>query len=200
MKKTPALVLIAISTVLIISAGCITDTDTGTKTQSYEIVWVGTPPAGDEMIEAELSRRIIPYPGTVYDNVTVSIMEKDGVMRFRVSATSSACRYPDLYDFTYNNRLIRTGYLLEAIPEPVRQDAIGIAMQNQEIADAISGAGIPTVKRILPETSEKFYAPKTLLSVTWIDAPVSALVDMDSRSVVETWKGDQSGSNSVSSS
>ena len=54
----------------------------------------------------------------------------------------------------------------------------------------ISAAGIPTVKRILPETSEKFYAAKTCLSVTWTDASVSALVDMGSRSVVKTWGGE----------
>jgi hypothetical protein len=108
-------------------------------------------------------------------------------MHLRVSATSSACRYPDLYDFTYQSReLVRTGYLLEAIPESVRQDAIAIAMQNHEIAGALSGdAGVPTVKRILPETSEKFYAPKTLLSVTWIDRAV-----MDARRVVKTWSGE----------
>jgi len=77
------------------------------------------------------------------------------------------------------------------IPESVRQDAIGIAMQNQEIAGALSGdAGVPTVRRILPETSSEFYVPKTLLSVTWIDTMVSALVDMDARRVVKTWSGE----------
>jgi hypothetical protein len=81
--------------------------------------------------------------------------------------------------------------LLEAIPESVRQDAIGIAMQDPGIAGALSdGAGVPTVKRILPETSSEFYAPKTLLSVTWIDRAVSALVDMDTHRVVKTWSGE----------
>ena len=186
MKKIPILIIIAISAALIIGSGCVTDT--GQKTKSYEIVWAGTPPADHKMIETELSHQIAPYQCAAYDNVTVSVSEKDGTMHFRVSATSSACRYPDLYDFAYRNReLVRTGYLLEAIPETTRRDAIGIAMQNQEIAGALSGAGVPTVKRILPETSAKFYASKTCLSVTWADASVSALVDMDSRSVVETW-------------
>jgi len=186
MKKISILIIIAISAALIIGSGCVTDT--GQKTRSYAIVWAGTPPADHEMIETELSHQIAPYPGIGYDNVTVSVSEKDGAMHFRVSATSSACRYPDLYDFAYRNRgLVRTGYLLEAIPETTRHDAIGIAMQNQEIAGALSGAGVPTVKRILPETSAKFYASKTCLSVTWADASVSALVDMETGSVVETW-------------
>ncbi|MEA1943942.1 MAG: hypothetical protein U9N07_01155 [Euryarchaeota archaeon] len=192
MKKILILIIIAISTALIIGAGCITDTETGNKARSYMIVWAGTPPVDHKLIETELSHQIAPYSGAGYDNVTVSVSEKDGTMHFRVSATSSACRYPDLYDFTYRNReLVRTGYLLEAIPETTRQDAIGIAMQHPEIADALSGAGVPTVKRILPETSSKFYAAKTLLSVTWTDVSVSALVDMDTCSVVETWGGNE---------
>ena len=189
MKNATTLAVIAISTALIIGAGCITDTEK--KIQSYRIIWAGTPPADHEMIETELSHQIAPHPGMVYDNVTVSPSE-NGVMHLRVSATSSACGYPDLYEFTYQNReLVRTGYLLEAIPESVRQDAIGIAMQDPGIAGALSdGAGVPTVKRILPETSSEFYAAKTCLSVTWIDRAVSALVDMDTRRVVETWSGE----------
>jgi len=189
MKNATILAVIAISTALIIGAGCITDTEK--KIQSYRIIWAGTPPADHEMIETELLHQIAPHPGMVYDNVTVSVSE-NGVTHLRVSATSSACGYPDLYDFTYQNReLARTGYLLEAIPESVRQDAIGIAMQDPGIAGALSdGAGVPTVKRILPETTEKFYAAKTCLSVTWADASMSALVDMDTRRVVKTWSGE----------
>jgi len=42
------------------------------------------------------------------------------------------------------------------------------------------------VKRILPGTSQKFYVPKTLLSVTW--KGISALIDPDERKVVQVWK------------
>ena len=188
MEKIPTLAVIAISAALILGAGCITDT--GDNARSYNIVWTDTPPADHKAIEAELSHQIAPYPGAVYGNVTVSASEKDGV-RLHISAASPTCRYPDLYDFAYmNHELIRTGYLLEAIPEATRQDAIGIAMQNPEIAGALpggAGAGVPTVRRILPETAEEFYVPKTCISVTWADASVSALVDMGTGSVVETW-------------
>nr|QNO45873.1 hypothetical protein GMLOODHH_00003 [Methanosarcinales archaeon ANME-2c ERB4] len=189
MKKISTLTVIMISTALIIGAGCITDTEIGNKARSYTVAWADAPPVDHTAIETKLSRQIAPYSGAAYDNVTVSVFEKDDAMHLRVSATSSACRYPDLYDFTYQNReLVRTGYLLEAIPEITRHDAVEIAMQNPEIAGALpGGSGVPTVKRILPETSEKFYATKTLLSVTWADASVSALVDMDTGSVVETW-------------
>ena len=163
MAKIPTLAVIAISAAaLILGAGCITDT--GDSAQSYSIVWTDTPPADHRAIEAELSHQITAYPGAVYGNVTVSASEKDGGIRLHISAASPTCRYPDLYDFVYmNHELIRTGYLLEAIPETTRQDTIGIAMQNPEIAGALSGgagAGVPTVRRILPETAEEFYVPK----------------------------------------
>jgi hypothetical protein len=189
MKNATILAVIAISTALIIGAGCITDTEK--KIQSCEIMWAGTPPADHEMIETELSHQIVPHPGMVYDNVTVSVVEKVGAMHLRVSATSSACAYLDRYEFIYDDHLTRTGYLLEAIPESTRQDAVGIAMQDPGIAGALSGdTGTPTVRRILPETTEKFYAAKTCLSVTWADASMSALVDMDTRRVVKTWSGE----------
>jgi hypothetical protein len=185
---TSTILILAVSTALIIGAGCV---ETGENCQSYNVVWAGTQPDDHKTIETHISRQIAPYQGVVYGNVTISKSEKDGVTHLRVSATSPGCQYPDLYDFAYQGqKLTRTGYLLEAIPETTRQDAIGIAMQNQEIAGALSGdagAGVPTVRRILPETAAEFYVEKTCLSVTWADASVSALVDMDTGSVVETW-------------
>ena len=86
-----------------------------------------------------------------------------------------------------------TGYLLEAIPATDRIKALDIVFsQGEEIRQAITQSrSEPTVKRILPQTSEKFYKPKTLLSVTWQDVQVSALVDVDPYTVVEIWNGDE---------
>jgi hypothetical protein len=190
MKKILILFVIMILSAIITSPGCITDTEQ--KVQTYNIIWVNTQPSDYEYIETQLSSQITPYKGIEYDNVTISANEKDEVMHLHISATSPACRYPDLYEFEYNNQeLTRTGYLLEAIPEKTRQDAIGIAMENPDIASSLSGdVGDPTVRRILPETSEKFYKAKTCLSITWEKILTSALVDMDTLSVVKMWNGE----------
>ncbi len=185
---TSIILILAVSIALLIGAGCV---ETGQNGQSYNVTWAGTQPDDSKTIETHISRQIAPYQGVVYGNVTISKSEKDGVTHLRVSATVPGCQYPDLYDFAYQNRkLTRTGYLLEAVPDAIRQDAIGIAMQNPEIAGVLpdgAGAGVLTVRRILPETAAEFYAEKTCLSVTWTDASVSALVDMETGSVVKTW-------------
>ena len=187
-KMTSIILILAVSIALLIGAGCV---ETRQNSQSYNVTWIGTQPDDSRTIETHISRQIAPYQGVVYGNVTISKSEKDGVTHLRVSATSPGCSHPDLYDFAYpNQKLTRTGYLLEAIPDATRQDAIGIAMQNPEIAGVLpdgAGAGVPTVRRILPETTAEFYAEKTCLSVTWADASVSALVDMGTGSVVKTW-------------
>ena len=165
--------------------GCITDVDSSSP--MYEITWAGTPPAESETIERMIAQEASPYSDAVYGNVTISALGDNGRLRIHVVAVSSDSQYPDLYDFTYRDgELILVGYLLEAIPEPVRSEAIGIVIQSEYIADAY---GTPSVKRILPETAAKFYAPRTLLSVTWMDSSASALVDMDKRQVVEVWSG-----------
>jgi len=192
MKKTATLtsiiLVLTISIALTIGAGCV---GTGQNNQSYNVTWTGTQPDDHKTIETQVSRQIAPYPGVVYDNVTISKSKKDGDTQFRVSATLPGCSYPDLYDFAYpDQKLTRTGYLLEAIPDATRQDAIGIAMQNPDIAGVLpddAGAGVPTVRRILPETAAEFYAEKTCISITWADTSVSALVDMGTGSVVELW-------------
>lgn len=190
MTPTPTLTSITlaltIGIALTIIAGCV-----GPNSQSYDIIWTGMQPDDHKAIETQVSRQIEPYPGVVYDNVTISKSTKDGVVHLRVSATLPGCSHPDLYDFVYHyQKLTRIGYLLEAIPDATRQDAIGTAMQDPEIAGALpdyADAGTPTVRRILPETAAEFYAEKTCISVTWADASVSALVDPETASVVGTW-------------
>ncbi|HDN65213.1 MAG TPA: hypothetical protein ENF23_02780 [Methanosarcinales archaeon] len=193
-KATPTstltliILMLTISIALTIGAGCV---GTGQNCQSYNVTWTGAQPDDHKMIETQVSRQITPYPGVAYSNVTISKSKKDGDTHLRVSATLPGCRYPDLYDFAYpDQKLTRTGYLLEAIPDATRQDAIGIAMQNPMVAGVLpdgADAGVPTVRRILPETAAEFYAEKTCVSVTWADASISALVDMGTGSVVETW-------------
>ena len=185
---TSITLVLTILIALTIGAGCV---GIGQNSQSYNVTWIGAQPDEHKTIEAQVSRQIAPYPGVAYSNVTISKSKKDGVTHLRVSAKLPGCQYPDIYDFAYpDQKLTRTGYSLEAIPDATRQDAIGIAMQNPEIASVLPdgvGAGVPTVRRILPETAAEFYAKKTCISVTWADASVSALIDMETGSVVETW-------------
>ena len=58
-------------------------------------------------------------------------------------------------------------------------------MQDKDFRTA-SASGVPTVRRILPDTSKKYYAPKTLLSVIW--EGVSVLVDPEERKIPNIWK------------
>lgn len=176
--------------IIIGSTGCITDTEK--PSAPHEIVWGGAQLPDSDLIEEKLLHQISPYSGTMYDNITVSASSEDAIIRLHVLASSRACPYPDQYDFTYSDcELVLNGYILEAIPEPDRSDAVRIAMQNEELADMLGmDAGGPTVKRILPETAAKFYAPETLLSVTWQSKQVSALVDINTRKVVKTWRGE----------
>lgn len=177
---------------LIAGAACINDSNKSSS--GYEITWVDTPPAESTMLETKINQQISPYPGIEYDNITLSASRENEKLRIHVIADSSDSRYPDRYDFTYRDGdLIRVGYLLEAIPESVRSESIGVAMQSQGVANALGSGtnayGVSSIKRILPETSEKFHARKTLISVTWLDHSVSALVDMDTREVVQVWSG-----------
>ena len=187
-KPTSIMLILTILIALTIIAGCV---GTGQNGPPYDVIWTGAQPDDHKTIETQVSRQIAPYPGVEYNNVTISKSKKDGVTHLRVSAMSPGCAHPDLYDFAYHDqKLTGTGYLLEAIPGITRQDAIGIAMQNPGIAGAIpddAGTDTPTVRRILPETAAEFYAEKTCISVTWVDASVSALIDMGTGSVVETW-------------
>ena len=195
MKNSTALSVVLLIALLVAAiSGC----NMGAEDAPFEnsVVWIGTPPAESENIGKKIIQQVIPYAGTEYENITISTSQKNDKLRLHVSSVSANTMHPDLYDFTYNydnNELIRVSYLLEAIPESVRSEAIGIAMLNEQIRDVLStgmgGNSIPSVKRILPETAEKFYEPKTLLSVTWKDSSLSALVDVDTGQVVEVWSG-----------
>ena len=195
MEKSTALSLVLLFTVLFTSiSGCVVGNDDDALENS--IVWIDTPPVESGVIEKKIIQQVIPYAGTEYENITISASQEYDKLRLHVSGVSANTMHPDLYDFTYNydkKELTRVSYLLEAIPESVRIEAIGIAMQNEQIRDVLStgmsGNSIPSVKRILPETAKKFYEPKTLLSVTWKDSSLSALVDVDTGQVVEVWSG-----------
>lgn len=150
-----------------------------------EVQWQDKP-ADAAAIEGLLWTEITPYR-TEYETVNISASAASQGLRLKVTAASKDTDKQDIYDFVYDdNELLLTGYLLEAIPSQYRNDAIAIALGNQEVAASVTNAGAPTVRRILPKTSERFYAPKTLLSVTW--EGVSALVDPDERKVVQVWK------------
>ena len=195
MKNSTALSVVLLFALLVTAiSGCVVGADDASLENS--VVWIGTPPAESKDIGKKIIQQVIPYAGTEYENITISASKENDKLRLHVSGASANTMRPDLYDFTYNydnNELIRTSYLLEAIPESIRGEAIGIAMQNEQIRDVLSagmgGSGAPSVKRILPETAEKFYEPKTLLSVTWKDSSLSTLVDVDTGQVVEVWSG-----------
>ncbi len=146
-----------------------------------DVRWQDNKPSDSARIEELLWTKISPYT-VEYEFVNISSSNKGGL---RVIAEIKDSENPDIYDFVYeNNELQLTGYLLEAIPQMYRDEAIGIALGDKEVAPSVTGS--PTVRRILPETSEKFYAPKTMFSVTW--KGISALVDLDERKVAKVWK------------
>jgi hypothetical protein len=153
---------------------------------AHNVQWLGEKPDNAKNIEELLWFEIAPYK-TEYDIVNISSKGDANQMRISVTARAVDSEKPDIYDFAYqNNELLLTGYLLEAVPQMFGNEAIGIALNDKDMATSIRNLGEPSVKRILPKTSEKFYAPKTLLSVTW--KGISALVDPDERKVVQVWR------------
>lgn len=154
----------------------------------HNVQWQGDRPDNAGEIEELLFLEIAPYK-TEYELVNISTNGDKNKMDIKVTATTLDSEIPDIYDFVFEeNDLLMTGYLLEAIPAAYRNDAIGIALTDRDLATSVSvsNPGVPSVKRILPKTSEKFYMPKTLLSVSW--KGISALVDPDERKVVQVWK------------
>lgn len=152
----------------------------------HNVLWLGDRPDNSAKIEELIMLEIAPYK-TEYEMVNISTKGETNDIHIQVRAATLDSDIPDLYDFVYeNNELLMTGYLLEAIPAMYRNDAIGIALTDRDLATSVLNRGVPSVKRILPRTSEKFYAPKTLLSVSW--KGISALIDPDERKVVQIWK------------
>jgi hypothetical protein len=158
---------------------------------AHNVQWLGEKPDNAQSIEELLWFEIAPYK-TEYDFVNISSKGNANEMRVTVISRAIDSEKPDIYDFSYqNNELLLTGYLLEAVPQKFRNEAIGIALNDKDLAASIRNSGEPSVKRILPKTSEKFYTPKTLLSVTW--KGISALVDPDERKVVQVWREGETG-------
>lgn len=152
----------------------------------HNLQWLGEPPENAANIEESLFLEIAPYK-TEYEMVNITSIGDTAQIHIKVMATTLDSDTPDIYDFVYeNNKLLLTGYLLEAVPVMYRNEAIVIALKDRDVATSVRNSGDPSVKRILPGTSQKFYAPKTLLSVTW--KGISALVDPDERKVVQVWK------------
>jgi len=153
---------------------------------AHNVQWLGEKPDKSESIEELLWLEIAPYK-TEYDFVNISSKGDDNEMRISVTAKAVDSEKLDIYDFAFqNNELLLIGYLLEAVPQMFRNEAIGIALTDKDLASSVRNLGEPSVKRILPKTSEKFYAPKPLLSVTW--KGISALIDPDERKVVQVWR------------
>lgn len=179
---TKYVVLLIITAAL--TAGCL-DTSGTKPAWAHDVNWQGDIPESTAVVEKELWTQISPY-NTEYDAVNITARKESNGLGLRIVVMSNSAGYPDVYDFTYSEgTLIRTGYMLEAILPQDRDAAIAIAMQDREVASA-GVAGIPTVRRILPETSKKYYAPVTLLSVTW--PGISVLVDPQELKIVKVWK------------
>ncbi len=150
-------------------------------------------------IISAVSAEIMPYRGVRYDKMNVSATKNGEDYDLKVICFSDKCEYPDVYDFTYygaGKELVLNGYVLEAIPPIERAMAISGALRNEDASNLLRANNLesvtPTVRRLLPETAEKFYLPKTLLSVTWTkfgEKPVvvSVLVDPEEWKAVEVW-------------
>ncbi len=150
-------------------------------------------------IVSEVLAEITPYKGVRYDKVNISAVKNGEDHDLTVICFSDACECQDVYVFTYYSavkELVLNGHVLDAIPAAERAKAISVALRNEEAANLLRTNGLetmaPSVRRVLPETAEKFYLPKTLLSVTWTrfgenPVVVSVLVDPDEGKAVNVW-------------
>lgn len=174
----PAFLLMILSVII---AGCINASSTKPD-WAHDVNWMGEKP--DSTVEEELWTQITPY-NIEYDLVNISAKSESDGLHLRVIGISNAAINPDVYDLIYSGgTLTRTGYLLEALQQQDIDAAIAAAMKTREVMEK-RASGVPTVRRILPDTSKKYYAAKTLLSVTWTG--ISVLVDPDGWKVVKVW-------------
>ncbi len=151
----------------------------------HQVRWEDKPDDRARM-EEKLWTKISPYK-TEYELVYINLSTEGRVLRLKVIAAAKDSDNPDIYDFVYESgTLFLKGYLLEAVPAMYRNEAISIALRNKEVAASVVNSSAPVVRRILPSTSERFYAPKTLFSVTWVR--ISALIDLDERKVIKIWR------------
>ncbi|TQD29225.1 hypothetical protein [Methanolobus vulcani] len=192
--KSLSKIMLIIFVLILFFAGIVFTNGLEDSSSEHEFIWTGTQPADSDRIEASIDQQISPYPGIEYDSITLSASKENDKLHIHATASSYDSIYTDRYDFIYrNSELTRVGYILEAIPVSIRSEAIAIAMQDEEVMQSLgSGNNVntaPSVKQILPDTSENFYTGKTLISVTWLDNSISALIDMDSREVVQVWTG-----------
>lgn len=178
MGTKPAFLLILLAVMI---AGCLNASSTKPD-WVHDVNWLGEKP--DVIVEKELWMQITPYR-IEYDLLNITAKSDSDGHHIRVIGISNAAINPDVYDFTYSDgTLTRTSYLLEALKPHDREAAIAAAMQMKEVMEK-GVYGVPTVRRILPDTSKKYYAAKTLLSVTW--PGISVLVDPDEWKVVKVW-------------
>ncbi len=185
MAKQKILTALLLTLSILSAAGCLGNSS---KKPAWagEVNWQGDPPPEKEKLEQTLWSQITPYK-TSYNHVNITSKKQGDTFKLRV--VGNAAEGVDIYEFNYHpdRGLIRTGYLLEAIPPRERENAIATALGNTNIIQA-RPTGTPTVHRILPDTAEKYYTPKTLLSVTW--PGTSALIDPEEMQVVKTWKSE----------
>jgi hypothetical protein len=184
METKSAFLLILLA---IMIAGCLNASSTKPD-WAHEVNWLGEKP--DSIVEKELWTQITPYR-IEYELLNITAKRESDGLHIRVIGISNAAINPDIYEFTYSDgTLTRTSYLLEAMQPHDRDAAIAAAMQKKEVMEK-GVPVIPTVRRILPDTSKKYYAAKTLLSVTWTG--ISVLVDPDEWKVVQVWNENSGG-------
>lgn len=168
-------------------AGCLND-EVGNQSNSSEFNQTGMQVTKKELDAVEKLNKtpydyLKPYNGFEYDNIDIKVRGE----KITVTATVEGMEGEDIYVFiNESNNLILNSYSLEALPASLKSEAISIALSNEEIYSNANDE--PTVRRILPHTSEKYYQPKELFSITWKgEKVVSALVDLDSGEVVRVY-------------